>query len=193
MKNYKGFTLIELLIVVAIIAILAAIAIPNFLAAQTRSKVAAVLADMQTMATALESYRVDNDSYPHDADDVPPGPSFNCNSCLIPCTTPIAYITSIPHDPFNLNGDNGSPQFAYQYLSMAPWQSGITVYDVSEGGWGIGSCGPNLVWDYEFYIPNHDAYYDPTNGIVSNGDLIRTDKGAMSDLAIGPGTMGTRP
>lgn len=60
----KGFTLIELLIVVAIIAILAAIAVPNFLEAQTRSKVSRVKADMRTIATGLEIYRLDNNDYP---------------------------------------------------------------------------------------------------------------------------------
>ena len=54
----KGFTLIELLIVVAIIAILAAIAIPNFLEAQTRAKVARVLSDQRTLGTAVEQYSV---------------------------------------------------------------------------------------------------------------------------------------
>ncbi len=54
-----GFTLIELLIVVAIIAILAAIAIPNFLEAQTRTKVSRVKTDMRSAAVALEAYRVD--------------------------------------------------------------------------------------------------------------------------------------
>ncbi len=56
----RGFTLIELLIVVAIIAILAAIAVPNFLEAQVRSKVSRVKADMRTLATAIETYTVDN-------------------------------------------------------------------------------------------------------------------------------------
>ena len=56
----RAFTLIDLLIVVAIIAILAAIAVPNFLEAQTRSKISRAKADMRTMATALESYLVDN-------------------------------------------------------------------------------------------------------------------------------------
>ncbi len=73
MKNYypdtfpgrflRGFTLIELLIVVAIIAILAAIAVPNFLEAQTRSRVARLLADMRSTVTAIASYQVDNNAY----------------------------------------------------------------------------------------------------------------------------------
>ncbi len=60
----KGFTLIELLIVVAIIAILAAIAVPNFLEAQVRAKVSRSLSDMRSLATAIESYYVDNNTYP---------------------------------------------------------------------------------------------------------------------------------
>lgn len=59
-----AFTLIELLIVIAIIAILALIAVPNFLEAQTRAKVATVKANMRTIATGIESYFVDNGSYP---------------------------------------------------------------------------------------------------------------------------------
>ena len=59
-----AFTLIELLIVVAIIAILAAIAVPNFLEAQTRAKVTRCKSDMRTIATALEAYFVDWNRYP---------------------------------------------------------------------------------------------------------------------------------
>jgi prepilin-type N-terminal cleavage/methylation domain-containing protein len=64
MKKIKGFTLIELLIVVAIIAILAAIAVPNFLEAQVRSKVSRAHSDMRSLATAIESYMVDNNKFP---------------------------------------------------------------------------------------------------------------------------------
>jgi prepilin-type N-terminal cleavage/methylation domain-containing protein len=60
----KGFTLIELLIVVAIIAILAAIAVPNFLEAQVRAKVSRVKNDQRSLATGIESYYVDNNTYP---------------------------------------------------------------------------------------------------------------------------------
>lgn len=59
----RAFTLIELLIVVAIIAILAAIAVPNFLEAQTRAKVTRAKADMRSMATAAETYNIDFNMY----------------------------------------------------------------------------------------------------------------------------------
>jgi prepilin-type N-terminal cleavage/methylation domain-containing protein len=60
----RAFTLIELLILVAIIAILAAIAVPNFLEAQIRSKVAAARDEMHTLAAALEAYWIDQRAYP---------------------------------------------------------------------------------------------------------------------------------
>ena len=58
--NKKGFTLIELLIVVAIIGIVAAIAIPNLLTAIQKSKQKATMGDMKSIGTAVESYMTDN-------------------------------------------------------------------------------------------------------------------------------------
>ena len=60
LRNQKGFTLIELMIVVVIIGILAAIAIPNFIAMQDRAKEGSTKANMHTMQLASEDYGVKN-------------------------------------------------------------------------------------------------------------------------------------
>ncbi|WP_337906864.1 type IV pilin protein [Pelovirga terrestris] len=63
MKNQKGFTLIELLIVVAIIGILAAIAIPQFAAYRERAYISSMQADVRNTASAMEMFWIDNDTY----------------------------------------------------------------------------------------------------------------------------------
>src|SRR4051812_41567664 len=64
MNKQRGFTLIELLIVIAIIGILAAIAIPNLLNAVQRGKQKRTMTDMRALATAIEAYHVDNSMFP---------------------------------------------------------------------------------------------------------------------------------
>lgn len=106
----RAFTLIELLIVVAIIAILAAIAVPNFLEAQTRSKVSRSRADIRTLATAIESYIVDHNGGPSDRGNNHPGRpydvwgdgAYNFNAqpqgnftIGFDLTTPIAYLSAV--------------------------------------------------------------------------------------------------
>jgi len=63
-RSQKGFTLIELLVVVAIIAILAAIAIPQFAAYRTRSYNAAAESDLRNFKTDMEAYYADYQQYP---------------------------------------------------------------------------------------------------------------------------------
>jgi type II secretion system protein G len=64
-KNEKGFTLIELLIVVAIIGILAAIAIPQFAKYRQNAFDSAAQSDIKTLKTELEGFYVDNYEYPN--------------------------------------------------------------------------------------------------------------------------------
>src|SRR5438093_11756409 len=63
-RGEAGFTLIELLIVVAILAILAAVLIPNFLRARAHTQLATSKRNLKNMAAALELYYGDNHSYP---------------------------------------------------------------------------------------------------------------------------------
>jgi len=67
-RSQAGFTLIELLVVIAIILILIAIALPNFLAAQTRAKAARAEADLRTLETAIEFFRTEHSHYPVGSD-----------------------------------------------------------------------------------------------------------------------------
>src|SRR5437867_12649299 len=94
--NSAGFTLIELLIVVAIIAILAAILIPNFLRARAQSQVAASKCNLQNVATALDSYYTLS---LHDA-----LPIYN----LIP-----NYTRALPKDPCSGSDFGTSPGYTY--------------------------------------------------------------------------------
>ena len=96
----NGFTLIELLIVVAIIGILAAVAVPNFLNAEARAKIARAKGDLRSLAMANESYRIDQGRYPEPIRPVRWNTSDHTGT-LTELTTPVSYIASVDmEDPF---------------------------------------------------------------------------------------------
>ena len=98
----KSFTLLELIIVVGIVAILALIAVPNFLAVQTRAKVSNAKSNIRVLIDATEVYRVDWNRYPPTSQQLPADPyGILSDVQLKVLTTPVQYIayTSF-RDPF---------------------------------------------------------------------------------------------
>lgn len=193
MHRNKAFTLIELLIVVAIIAILAAIAVPNFLEAQTRSKVARVNADQRTLATAIESYRIDNNDYPPAWQLlIREGKPFSFPEDkfirwrLVPLTTPIAYTTSLPETPFlpkTYSTSSGPITLAYNvggeyemafidgwYDNTGPMLAGANP-DTTR--YHFRDAGPDYDYSNSINGLTNLMPYDPTNGTVSIGDIWR--------------------
>jgi type II secretion system protein G len=182
MHDRRAFTLIELLIVVAIIAILAAIAVPNFLEAQTRAKVSRAKADIRGMGTALEAYRSDNNDYPGDFEcftgylvalGQPGVKVWDYIETLKRITTPIAYMTSLPNEnPFGVaKGGNWSEMHGYWYDGGVYWRTQMEQGNYStyfpyykKVHYLIISLGPSKRFGY--FLP-----YDPTNGTVSPGDI----------------------
>lgn len=196
-RSRSGFTLIELLIVVAIIAILAAIAVPNFLEAQTRAKVSRNKADMRSIATGLETYRIDNNVYPPmwEAFQSKPGQWYSQPyHARVPSwlTTPVAHLNSIPADPFRRSANLGAflNNFATRHiyfnmkyqLDNAPTAQNFVRAGKLAGEWLMYSVGPDKD---EFNRPggtgtinSRHVYidYDASNGTVSVGNVFRTQK-----------------
>lgn len=182
MTLLKAFTLIELLIVVAIIGILAAIAVPNFINAQVRAKVARAQADMKSLSTAIQSYQVDNNSFPPDGDDLEQfNPSdYNSAARMRLLTTPISYISSLPTDPFHAQLVEfpgyellfpGNPPYTYAYNTWGAFASDgqQPANNGIPDNYGITSLGPNQIFNSAAGYP---IQYNASNGIISDGDII---------------------
>lgn len=220
-KQDRAFTLIELLIVVAIIAILAAIAVPNFLEAQVRAKVARVMSDMRTMATGLEMYRVDYNMYPFQGavtsadceatsvvipvgvqgyvapNDTKNGSPQKRYNKFVPytLTTPVAYLNELLIDIFATGFEGPRPESHYYFYNNLDdsinWMltdGGKTEAQISNmthkrnvwGSWTLLCGGPDLdrldISGPAVGTSLTLGYYDPTNGTVSSGDILRSQK-----------------
>lgn len=204
-NKQNAFTLIELLIVVAIIAILAAIAVPNFLEAQVRSKVSRVKSDLRTFSIGLEAYFVDSNNYPigrrgkTSPDFSSPGTADRgldwTENCLVDLTTPVAYMTSVAmKDPFSpkLDITPGAPvQFNasyayYPYSGLWVMHPNVKPYlDSRIGGyhkaWCVQSYGPDKKLQGMAWIPINYPQFPQ----VAINEIYDATNGTMSGGDIG--------
>jgi prepilin-type N-terminal cleavage/methylation domain-containing protein len=193
-KKSAGFTLVELLIVVAIIAILAAIAVPSMIEAQTRAKVSRVFADLRTNRIAVEAYAVDQNVYPRMSWGQAPfgdtyegqGSPFQPISGTLGywMTTPIAYLQQFDNlDPFATSIRIQADARIYTYhdaktrrfiQSVSPGNpytpEDNQAFADNFGEYALMSIGPDVDLG-PFYIQ-----YDPTNGTSSPGNIWFSQK-----------------
>ena len=158
-KRESGFTLIELLIVIAIIGILAAIAIPNLLNAVQRGKQKRTMSDMRALATAIEAYAVDNNVYP----------AASCNPGLYTTTSVVLATNSFT---------NLTPTYIAQPPKVDGWGSFFSYgSDTNGNNYVIASPGRDKTPPVAPFCGtttnfNDDIYY-------SNGTFIQWPEGTQ--------------
>ena len=169
-----SFTLIELLIVVAIIGILAAIAVPNFMNARLKAKVAKAYSDIKALAMAHEMYALDNGGmYPTESEDHPYERPW-MEAGVFWLTTPISYIAAIPTDPFeraDQKFESNTPLVYETGLGRrnTKWVA-YCIFSVGPDGWenGLHSANPFLGTQRN---GGQNNTYATTNGLRSSGDI----------------------
>ncbi|HYK42581.1 MAG TPA: prepilin-type N-terminal cleavage/methylation domain-containing protein [Thermoanaerobaculia bacterium] len=158
MNKQRGFTLIELLIVIAIIGILAAIAIPNLLNAVQRGKQKRTMTDMRALATAIEAYHVDNSMFPTAA-----------------CASGLYTAAGTPLDAASFSN------LAPTYIAVPPARDGwsrFLVYNVNNGQsmYNIRSYGRNGTDDGVVCGTTTDFNDDI---VFTNGSFVQWPEGAQ--------------
>ena len=125
-EGERGFTLIELMIVVAIIAILAGILIPNFVNARSQAQTAACESNLRAIATALELYYADNQIYP-------PASGASVQPALF-TVNGVSYLNNTPKDPAAQSGNA-----TYSITTTQASGGGPATYTVTCPGVHVGS------------------------------------------------------